>query len=427
MEVKIKLEDVLAVQSVSYQEDQMIEYIQSVLKSMPNVSFVTESVKVGKNTIQNIYATKQMPSGVALHYPCFVSHTDTVHNILDNFEICKTKTEDDTLFYGMTKYKHYKLGCDITETAGCGGDDKVGVWACLNLLNELDYAKVAFFAAEEVGTVGSGVADMTFFEDVAFVLQTDRKGNDDFVTKIGLVELSGNEFQNNIAHLLTKRGFKLQPNGGLTDVKELKSSDKGPNVAMANISSGYYSPHTDDEYVSYKDALNTLNLMHDIAIHVGGIKQEHTYEKTYNTYNGYNTYTGVQGYNKWGGNFTRDANPKNMADKQNSSSKCTECGEELTKYQNHKLCLNMHCTKSNVYTNYIDDGFYYEDAPILYPVYKKEVYEIYNLLEENPIAYYNDVNKSLYTKPFKIVDTKKQKDLEDLKSLDDYLDSKVPF
>ena len=77
---------------------------------------------------------------------------------------------------------------------GIGADDKNGIWICLKCLEDFKAVKCAFFVQEEVGCIGSGHADMSFFSDCRFVIQCDRKGNGDMVTQINGMKLCSNDF-----------------------------------------------------------------------------------------------------------------------------------------------------------------------------------------------------------------------------------------
>ena len=57
---------------------------------------------------------------------------------------------------------------------GIGADDKNGIWICLKCLEDFKAVKCAFFVQEEVGCIGSGHADMSFFSDCRFVIQCER-------------------------------------------------------------------------------------------------------------------------------------------------------------------------------------------------------------------------------------------------------------
>tara|TARA_R100000005_G_C5001369_1_gene208553 strand:+ start:1000 stop:2043 length:1044 start_codon:yes stop_codon:yes gene_type:complete len=239
MTEKQLLIDVLSIQTSSGQETMMINYIQDFVKTnVPEASLVIKE--------NNVYVTK----GVSEHYPCIVSHTDTVHDIHKDFRVYDN---DDILF---------AFSNDKMQQVGVGGDDKVGVWICLQMLLELDIVKCAFFHSEEIGCIGSSQADMSWFKDVGYVFQSDRRGNNDFVNSIGGKTLFDKSFSKKIANVLFAHDYK-ETSGAMTDVEQLV--DNGLDVCCANMSSGYYNPHTDTEVVDYIDAENCLNLIYNLV------------------------------------------------------------------------------------------------------------------------------------------------------------------
>lgn len=227
----------LSVQTTTYNTKKMNRFILSELYKIKDIK-----VKVHKG---NIYATK----GKADTYPCIVSHTDTVHDIVKNFNIFKL---DDTLF---------SICGDSMQRVGIGGDDKVGVYIALQVIKKVDVCKVAFFKDEEIGCAGSQDADMKFFDDVEFVLQCDRQGYKDFVSDIFGCQLISEDFSTIISETLHKFGRK-ETSGGLTDVYQLVQN--GINVSVANMSCGYYDPHTDNEFVVISEVNDTLDMVLDI-------------------------------------------------------------------------------------------------------------------------------------------------------------------
>lgn len=105
--------------------------------------------------------------------------------------------------------------------AGIGADDKNGIWICLKCLEDFKAVKCAFFVQEEIGCIGSGHADMSFFSDCRFVIQCDRKGNGDMVTQINGMRLCSNEF----ISAVDPRRYGYKPAQGLaTDVAALKGT-----------------------------------------------------------------------------------------------------------------------------------------------------------------------------------------------------------
>lgn len=250
MQKKDLLLSTLSVQSHSGQEDVMIAYIQKFVAN--NVPNATVEVKD-----RNVYVTK----GDAEYYPCIVSHTDTVHKILADFAIYE---RNDVLF---------AYSSDTETQVGIGGDDKVGVWIGLQMLLEKDAVKCAFFHSEEIGCVGSSDADMDFFKDVGYCFQSDRRGNRDFVNNIYQTQLFGNEFSSKISPVIKSHGY-TETSGALTDVYQLKLN--GLNVCVANMSSGYYAPHTDKEVVSVSDAINCCDMISNLIDLLGCNLYEHT-------------------------------------------------------------------------------------------------------------------------------------------------------
>lgn len=276
--MQINFKELLEVQSYSYQEKRMNRYITSVLDQMADVTYHLDKVKTGVN----IYITKNSNSSVS--FPCVVAHTDTVHKIVENL----TCIEVSGAYTGINS-------ATMSQT-GIGGDDKVGIYVALRMLNELPACKVAFFHAEEVGTVGSRSADLDFFKDCRFVLQCDRKGNKDFVTEIGWTELSSKEWQDDVQPIIEKYGYSFS-DGGITDVGELK--DLGLTIPVANMSCGYYNPHCSDEFIVIEDVNNVIELVRDICTN---ITKQYYHKAEYNYKSsgyGYN-------YNRYGSSYYDD-------------------------------------------------------------------------------------------------------------------------
>lgn len=245
-----ELKDVLKVQSSSYAQWRMFAYIVRYVSRLDGVAYYTDD--------GNIYITK----GDAISYPCVVAHMDTVHSIVDDLSLLQVNDN-------ITGFNQLAM----TQT-GVGGDDKVGIFIALQCLKQFDNIKIAFFRDEEVGCQGSYDSDMTFFSDVGFVLQCDRRGNKDFVTTASGVELSGKDFQKDIKSTIKKYGYSFT-NGMMTDVMALKES--GLTVAAANMSCGYYNPHSPNEYVCITDVMNCLDMVVDIITNFGDNVYSHVY------------------------------------------------------------------------------------------------------------------------------------------------------
>ena len=170
--------------------------------------------------------------------PFVCSHIDTVDESL----LSKTVIYDETS--GILTAERDGIQCNL------GADDGVGVWACLELFKQHDVS-LAFFLDEEVGCIGSSNADSLILENASYLIQLDRKGNDDIVFKTHNTFIASPSFMAEIIPLMPKYGYK-GVNGGLTDVVTLV--ERGiASISACNISCGYYKPHSQEEYIIIED------------------------------------------------------------------------------------------------------------------------------------------------------------------------------
>ena len=133
------LKSVLSVPTKTYKEEKMIQFLVNWLMEY-NYSYRVDSYG-------NIYVTKDDGKQKDnFYYPCVVAHTDTVHE-LDSINIEEEILEN---YQGEPK-PSLKAYNNSGEPTGIGGDNKCGVFACLELLKELPNLKVAFFVSEETG------------------------------------------------------------------------------------------------------------------------------------------------------------------------------------------------------------------------------------------------------------------------------------
>lgn len=231
------LRSLYEIHSPSGAEDEITEFIiKWVGEHVPEAS-----VELDEDNL-NLYITK----GQSDTYPCLVAHTDQVQaEYPDDYKVFKV---GDHLLTGYsTEHKRF---------CGLGADDKNGIWVALRCLELEPVLKVALFSAEEVGCQGSSQARMEFFDDCRFVLQADRRGASDFITCIGNTQLCTEEFAQ--AAGIEQYGYH-EENGMMTDVLTL--ADMGLKVSCANMSCGYYEPHTDREYTVIPDLMNCLDLV----------------------------------------------------------------------------------------------------------------------------------------------------------------------
>lgn len=237
------LKSMYKINSKSGKEDELKIYLYEILDTEPFKSTcVVEEDKKG-----NMYITK----GKQSEYPCFVAHLDEVHTELKHgFDVIEHK---GILFGFSERTKH---------STGIGADDKNGIFICLNMLERLAYCKIAWFVEEEIGCQGSFKANMDFFTDCLWVVQPDRKGAGDLITKISGRAICSTKFRKDVMQVAKNYGYKPE-SGMMTDVETLV--DNGIGISCVNMSCGYHFPHTDNECTDIRELYNCINFCFDIA------------------------------------------------------------------------------------------------------------------------------------------------------------------
>lgn len=342
--------DILSVQSETYNSVDMENFIMDRLDEM-NVYYVIDK--------GNIYAIK----GDTDSYPCIVSHMDTVHKIIpqDRFKIMY----DDYCAMGFDR--------GLNMPSGCGGDDKVGIFICLTMLQYLDNVKVVFFRDEEIGCSGSSDAHMEFFDDVRFVLQCDRKGNKDFVNNIFGLDLQSSAFSTDVLTIIKRYGYEFS-DGGMTDVYQLALD--GVGVSVANMSCGYHNPHSDDEIVVFDEVDNCMAMVYEIMSSMTDT-YKHKADRSY----GYGT-----GYYGGYGGYTNTNNVKNYAD---DSWDSYDSWLGLDNKSNNKKLDDKHflCEDCGNVTE-IDEAEYIQDFNVIvckccFDIYEQDVFTAQTHVENN--------------------------------------------
>lgn len=132
---------------------------------------------------------------------------------------------------------------------GIGGDDRCGVFIIMNIVKDLN-CSVLLCEDEEIGTIGARkFAKTEYIKNlgVNFMIEFDRKGNNDAV----FYSCDNKEFTDFVTDFT---GFKTTF-GTWSDISVLMPEAK---IAGVNLSSGYYSPHTELEYVIYEEMMDTM-------------------------------------------------------------------------------------------------------------------------------------------------------------------------
>ena len=234
------LKALYSINSKSGNEKEIKDFVLSYVHSL------NAKIKFTEDKKGNLFFIK----GEADSFPCVVAHLDEVYlpsvrNIIDTPTIICAVNEKG-------------------ERVGIGADDKNGIWIALNLLKEIENIKIAFFVEEEkdgdlAGCRGSNACDLSWFEDVKYVIECDRKGNSDFIIQAKEIPLCDYDF---IPLEILKKYSYWPTKGGNTDVGALKR--RGLSKPCCNISCGYYNAHKSDEYTNVDDLNNCLDFVREI-------------------------------------------------------------------------------------------------------------------------------------------------------------------
>lgn len=231
------LKEILAVPTATGRETKLVLWLVDYFRA--------RDLKVDVDPIGNVYVTKGVPpTGGA--YPCVCAHTDTVHEpqdvIITEFDFDKIIAIDD----------------DGKQT-GLGGDDKSGIFICLELISASPVIKAVFFVSEETGCHGSHACDREFFEDVGYVIEYDSPCEDIMTYTCNGVQLFPDEgpFIDTILPLLDAHGVTKWQRHPYTDVSVLKALFPFPCL---NLPAGYFLMHSKREYVSRRAVQNAIVL-----------------------------------------------------------------------------------------------------------------------------------------------------------------------
>ena len=234
-----RLIEILSIPTFFNQEHDLLRYLIKYLKTT-DYTFTVDITG-------NLYITK----GVADIYPCVCAHTDSVHEN-DDITICEIALKDSTRLIGKTSNG---------EQCGIGADDKAGVFICMELLEILPAVKVALFASEEFGCIGSQNSDPDFFKNVGYVIEFDCPSFNSVSLYSNGVQLFDKQadFYQTIKPILTEH-MGAEPilcHHPYTDVWALKCQYL---FSCINISTGYYKYHQDNEYVVVDQVIKAITM-----------------------------------------------------------------------------------------------------------------------------------------------------------------------
>jgi len=253
-----KLKKLLSVPTYTWSEDKLIKHVIEYISSIDGVSHFQDD-------LGSIYITK----GESNTYPCLVAHLDSVHQLTD----MKVVEEELPNAQGELKLGLKAYDSEFGLPTGIGGDDKAGVFICLQLLEMVDVCKIFLPVAEETGCNGSREADPKFFENVGYAIQFDSTENNTMSKTLMGVKLYEEEskFFNSVKDIILEHGFTKWLNHPYTDTMMLK---KKFNFPCLNFAAGYYNYHTKNEYVIVEDVENAINLGLKVINQLGNKKYE---------------------------------------------------------------------------------------------------------------------------------------------------------
>lgn len=143
----------------------------------------------------------------------------------------------------------------LMSPQGIGGDDRCGVYAlCKVWERSRKKPSLLFTCDEEIGGIGAG----KFCDDwnagkipaalsyVKMIVEIDRKGKNDAV----YYDCENDDFEKYV----TGKGYKTAY-GSFSDISLVAPTI---GVAAVNLSSGYYNPHTQHEYIVISETENTI-------------------------------------------------------------------------------------------------------------------------------------------------------------------------
>lgn len=242
------LKKVLSVPTYFGREERLREFL---------INFaVKNKIPVKVDNKGNVYLVKGVLNE-GESYPCVVAHMDTVHSdqipLID--ENSKLIIHEEKINLGTKLWAGMKIDGKEVQT-GIGGDDKAGVFICLEIIKKYDKIIGAFFVEEEFGCKGSLNLDKDILKDVGYFIQFDAPfENWCSFTSMG-VQLFNKETFDKIKPTLLEFGVSNISNDPYTDVFRIKEK---LDVVCMNFFAGYYKMHTNNEFVIVEHIEKAIN------------------------------------------------------------------------------------------------------------------------------------------------------------------------
>ena len=253
---RARLIDLLGIQSASGKTSRIRAYVHDQL--------IEAGMEVEKRDKQ-LFARKGNVDGPV---PYLVAHSDTVHAIVDSANYAVGMYTDR----GAIVYHAFDPA--TKNPRGVGGDDKCGLWVCVEAAYALENLGVVITIDEERGCLGARKIRPEQLADASVLIQADRRGSDDAVRETWSGKISGEDWQGEVARAIKTHGYDWCDFGAGTDVAVMGPAAR---VSAINLSAGYHDPHTARETVSEEGVENALELALALAEASGG--KRWTYER----------------------------------------------------------------------------------------------------------------------------------------------------
>jgi putative aminopeptidase FrvX len=235
--LELNVEELIAILKIQSESDSETEMRNHIVKKVGSIEGTTIEVDDSGNVI--------VEKGNAKLKACVCSHIDTVHSYSPSFRLTIE-------------------GNRISATpVGVGGDDKCGIYTCIELLKHCDNLKAIFFSQEEIHCVGSSAIDLRHFDNCKCLIEIDRRNASDLITSRRNSRTVSNEFMDDIRASVEDFGY-VETQGFNTDVFTIQSRIAPKTLSAINVSCGYYNPHTNDEYILTDELENSVNFVKSV-------------------------------------------------------------------------------------------------------------------------------------------------------------------
>jgi hypothetical protein len=159
----------------------------------------------------------------------------------------------DTVHKALPKVEHDKEKNVLWSETGLGADDRAGVAAILEIIDQGYRPHILLCNGEESGGIGAKLASKNLkAPSVNCIIELDRQGAEDSV----YYDCDNEDFEKYINSFGFKTAF-----GSFSDISFL-CPEWG--IAGVNLSIGYYGAHTSAEYLKINEWQNTVNKVIEI-------------------------------------------------------------------------------------------------------------------------------------------------------------------